>query len=138
MVNPDHKNKSTNKELRKYGLTMAVALAVICGLLFWRGREYYFWFLVIAAAFFVTSLAVPIVLRPLYKAWMTLAHLMGWLMTRVILFIAFFIVLTPTGLLMKLLGKDIIDIKFDAYGEGSYWKQKDLRKTEQSDYQKQF
>lgn len=125
-------------ELRKYGVIMAVALAVIGALLFWRGKDHHLIFFVVAALLLVTGLAVPIVLKPVYGAWMMFAHAMGWVMTRIILIAAFVILMTPLGLLMRLCGKDLLDVKLDPDGAGSYWKERDPKDAGQRDYQKQF
>jgi carbamoyltransferase len=132
-------NKASNTgELRRYGIVMAAALAAIGSLLLWKGRDYYFLFFAVMASFLVIALAAPIALRPVYKVWMTLAHAMGWVMTRVILFIAFVVLVTPLGLLLRLCGKDLLDIKFDRSQSDSYWRERDLKGAEQRDYEKQF
>ena len=117
---------------------MAMALAAIGALLLWREKGHYFIFFAVAALFLLTGLAVPIVLKPVFKAWMTLAHAMGWVMTRVILIAAFVILMTPLGLLLRLCGKDLLEAKFTPSGSGSYWKERDLTDAGQRDYEKQF
>ena len=131
-------NRSDTRELRNYGFVMAVALAAIGALLLWRDKEHYLVFFAVAAAFLLAALAAPVTLKPVYRAWMTLAGLMGWIMTRVILIIAFVVVLAPIGLLLRLCGKDILDIRFKTAGQGSYWKERDSERPGQRDYEKQF
>ncbi|MHC4432211.1 MAG: SxtJ family membrane protein [Planctomycetota bacterium] len=138
LAGSDNDNRSDTRELRNYGLVMAVALAAIGALLLWRDKEHYLVFFAVAAAFLLAALAVPVTLKPVYRAWMTLASLMGWLMTRVILIIAFTVLLAPIGLLLRLCGKDILDIRFKAGGEDSYWKERDSEEPGQRDYEKQF
>lgn len=138
MEGTDNRKSSDSKELRNYGVVMAVALAVIGALLLWRGKEHYLVFFAVAAAFLIAGLAAPAVLRPVYRAWMTLAGLMGWVMTRVILIAAFVVLLVPIGLLLRLCGKDILDVRFKTSGQDSYWKERDSEKPGQRDYEKQF
>lgn len=133
-----NRKRSDTKELRSYGIVMAVALGVIGALLLWRGKEHYLAFFAAAAAFLLAGLAAPVALKPVYRAWMALAGLMGWVMTRVILIVAFVVLLTPIGLLLRLCGKDILDVKFKTAGQGSYWKERDSKDAEQRDYEKQF
>ncbi|UCE50342.1 MAG: hypothetical protein JSW47_09290 [Phycisphaerales bacterium] len=138
MAGKDDKNISNARELRKYGMVMATALAAIGALLFWRGKDHHLIFFAVAALFLLTGLAIPVVLEPVHRAWMTLAHATGWVMTRVILVVTFMILLVPLGLLLRLCGKDLLDIKFDPSGSGSYWKERDLKKSGPRDYEKQF
>jgi hypothetical protein len=59
-------------------------------------------------------------LRPLYYAWMMLAVLLGFVMTRVILFLVFALVVTPIGIVMRLLGRDPLKKQSDA-SLTTYW-----------------
>jgi hypothetical protein len=58
--------------------------------------------------------------RPMYNAWMTLFYPLGWLISHAMLAIVYFIVLTPLGLLLRVLGRDPLDHSFDRSVE-SYW-----------------
>ena len=69
---------------------------------------------------------------------MMLAGLMGWIMTRVILIAAFVVLITPIGLLLRLCGKDILDVRFRPAGQNSYWKERSSNGSGQRDYEKQF
>jgi len=138
LAGTDNRNRSDAKELRNYGVVMALALAAIGALLLWRDKEHYPAFFAVAAAFLLAALAVPVALKPVYRAWMTLGSLIGWVMTRVILITAFVVLLAPIGLLLRLCGKDILDIRFKAAGQDSYWKEKDSKEPGERDYEKQF
>ncbi|KIX15639.1 hypothetical protein X474_03070 [Dethiosulfatarculus sandiegensis] len=65
------------------------------------------------------GLLLPRVLKPLYLVWMSLASVLGYFVSRIILTILYFLVITPIGLFMRLLGKDILDKKMDS--KQSYW-----------------
>ncbi len=137
MADAADNNSSNVKEFRNYGFVMAVALTTIGALLVWRGKDNYPALFAIAAAFLLAALIVPAALRPLYKVWMALAHILGWIMTRVILIVAFVLLVTPVGLLLRLYGKDLLDLRFDAATQGSYWKERDLTSDKQRNYEKQ-
>jgi cellulose synthase/poly-beta-1,6-N-acetylglucosamine synthase-like glycosyltransferase len=138
MVFEDIKNiKSGKRDLRKFGLTVGIALGIFGGLFLWRGKGYYDILFYIAGAFLLLSLTVPMVLKPIQKAWMTLAVILGWVMTRVILSILFFVVVTPIGLISRLFGKDFLDLEFDENSR-SYWVPKEPRRTDKHDYEKQY
>lgn len=138
MITEDIKSTKNGKsELRKFGITVGIVFGLLGGLFFWRGRDYDSYFLILSAALLLLGLAVPILLKPIHKVWMTLAVLLGWLMTRVILSILFYLVVTPIGLLARLFGKVFLDLQFYNSIE-SYWNLRDKTKKETNDYEKQF
>jgi len=112
--------KKSNSELRKFGLVMAVPLALIGGLMLWRGREGFWWLFGIAAFFLVSGLAVPMVLAPIKKAWMAFARVLSIGMTYVVLTLTFFVVIMPVGFLMRLAGKDSLKLKWKS-SEATFW-----------------
>jgi hypothetical protein len=79
----------------------------------------------------------PSVLRPIYKIWMLLAFFIGGIVSRVILTVLFYVVLTPIGLVLRLFGKDILDKKFDKRRK-SYWVKKDLSGHTKKQYGKMY
>ena len=68
----------------------------------------------IGAVLLLTARYLPSALRPVFRIWMLLAVFMGFVMTRVILFIVFALVVTPIGIFMRLLGKDPLKKRPDA------------------------
>ncbi len=112
--------KKTKRELRKFGLTMAVAFAVFGGLFLWRAKPVWPYFFGIAGFFLIFGLLFPNLLTPIEWAWMKMAHLLGQVMTRLILTLTFYLVITPLGLIMKLSGKDPLHRQFDR-SASTYW-----------------
>jgi hypothetical protein len=116
---------------------MGIALGVIGGLLLWREKPSYIYFIIVGIAFLLSGFAFPSVLKPLQKVWMTIAVLMGWFMTRLILIVLFYAVLTPIGLIARVCGKKFIDKTCDKNVK-SYWIIKTEDKREISSYEQQF
>jgi hypothetical protein len=116
--------KRERKSLRDFGLTVGIAFAVLAALLYWREKAHYVYFIPAGAVLILLGLVVPIALRPIRKGWMTLAAGMGWVMTRVILTILFFGVLTPIGVIGRLVGKDFLHVDIDESAQ-SYWVRKE-------------
>ena len=110
----------TSSELRRFGCVMAAAAGVVAALLWWRSRPAAPWFAVVAAAFLLTVLVRPAVLRPVERVWMRFAEILSAVMTRVILVLTFFLVITPLGVVMRLLGKDPLRLRPDP-GAQSFW-----------------
>lgn len=139
MIIEEIKNiNSSPRELRKFALAMAVPLALIGGFLLWRRSGYYWYFFIASGVFICPGMLAPVVLRPVHKVWMTFAIIMGWFMTRVILSVLFFLILTPTALLLRLLGKDLLNMRFDKDTSESYWLARDRNESQKPDYTKQF
>lgn len=111
--------RPSQKDLRKFGITFLVILGVFSGFLFWRGSNAAPWFLALAVVFGAWGLLLPRYLAPVYKVWMTFAIVMGAVMARVLLTVLYYLVVTPIGLIMRLLGKDILDLKLG--DRDSYW-----------------
>ncbi|MDO8281299.1 MAG: SxtJ family membrane protein [Thermodesulfovibrionia bacterium] len=138
MLKEDIKNiRSETTDLRKFGLTVGIVFGIFGGLLFWRGKDYYVYFLTLAACLILSGLLAPAILKPIQKAWMGMAVTMGWFMTRVILAILYFLVFTPIRLIAGLFGKHFLDKKFHTDAE-SYWITKEQTTLEKNRYEKQF
>lgn len=129
--------KSEKRDLRNFGLTMGIVLGILGALLWWKGKNTYTIFLMISSAFILLGLILPSILRPLQKAWMTFAVILGWFMTRLILGLLFYIVFTAIGVTGKLFGKKFLDTNMNNTGD-SYWIQRESKPFNKQDYEKQF
>jgi hypothetical protein len=129
--------KSTKKDLRNFGLAVGVVLFLIGGLLFWKERPSYPYFLGIGTFLIASGLILPGLLKPFQKVWMTLAVILGWIMTRVILSILFYLILTPTGFAARLTGARFLELKWDKEAK-SYWNLREEKAAEPKSYEKQF
>jgi len=100
-------SENTNKQLRSFGLTVGGIFAVI-GI--WptvvRYEDPRWWALALAACLLVPALLFPKSLVWVHKGWMALGHVLGQINTRIILGLVFYVVVTPTGFVRRLLGKD--------------------------------
>ena len=112
--------RSRKTELRKFGVTLGIFFALIAGLFLWRNKPHYIYLFGLSAFFLFFGLFLPIVLKPIQKIWMAFALIIGSIMTRVILSVLFYLVITPIGLLSRLSGKNFLDIKLDK-SQNSYW-----------------
>jgi len=110
----------TPRELRLFALVMTGGLGVLGALLLWRDRPAWPYVLGLAALFLLLGLVAPTLLRPLERAWMKLAHVLGTIMTFVVLTLTYYLVLTPLGLLMRVFGKRPLDLPFEP-DRPSYW-----------------
>ena len=129
--------KSGRSELRKFGITLGIAFGLLSGLIYWRGKISPVPFFIISALLFFFGLVLPGLLKPVQKAWMALSVILGWVMTRIILIVAFYLMVTPIGLLARLFGKDFLNAKFDS-NVSSYWISKKTITFDKRNYENQF
>ena len=125
------------KSLRKFGITMGIAFLVITLFILIRHRHSVLPTSIISVIFFILALIMPVFLRPIYICWMRLAFILSWFNTRLILFIIFYFIFTPIGLVMKLFRVDLLDRKIDK-NKNSYWHKMTKRTFNQLNYKKQF
>ena len=129
--------KSTKKDLRNFGLVVGGVLVAIGAFLYWKDRPAHPYFLVIGGTLAFLGVILPSVLIPLQKVWMGFAVVMGFFMTRVILTILYFFVLSPLGIVAKLTGKRFLELKPDKT-KTSYWNKREIKPLEKKDYERQF
>jgi len=108
------------RELRRFGLVMAVPLSLLAAALLWRQRPSWPYLLALAAAFALAGLVAPRLLSPVEKAWMALADWLSVVMSYVILTLAFILVVTPLGLVRRVFRRDPLHLRFDK-ASPSYW-----------------
>ncbi|MDD5525164.1 MAG: SxtJ family membrane protein [Smithella sp.] len=129
--------KGNKSDWKKFGITMGIILSIIGFYLLWKKNNNYNYILFLAAAFFITGLILPSILRPVYKVWMALAVVMNFIMTRVIMAVIFYLIVTPIGLIASLTGKKFLDVKIDKSAK-SYWIVREKTSKLKSDYERQF
>jgi len=97
----------TNKQLRSFGLTVG---GVFVGIGVWPLMIYSsaprWWSLILAALLILPAAMYPKSLFWPYKGWMMLGHILGWINTRIILGVIFYLIVTPIGVFRRWLGKD--------------------------------
>ena len=104
---------------RSFGIVFFVVFLLIG---FWpilSGNELRIWSILISLIFLILGILNSKVLTPLNKAWFRFGVFLGNFVSPIIMGIIFFLVVTPIGLLMKLLGKDLINLKKN--NEKTYW-----------------
>lgn len=108
--------RMSHAELRNFGLVTAAMLAALFGIaLPWLfSREFPVWPWIAAALLVLPALLVPRALAPVYDGWMKVGLLLGRITTPLILSLVFVLTIVPTALIMKLIGRDPMNRRFDA------------------------
>lgn len=101
-TNPDR------KELRSFGLITGSMTAGVFGillpLLFKHGFPKWPW--LVGSVLVAWALAAPTSLKPVYRVWMTIGQVLGFINTRIIMAVMFYLIIVPVGLLRRISGKD--------------------------------
>jgi hypothetical protein len=98
---------TTTKDLRSFGLLVGAIFCVI-GLwpLVFRGEPMRLWGVGIGGVLVLLGGILPRALAPVHKGWMWIGHVLGWINTRILLGIVFYGLVTPIGLIFRMMGKD--------------------------------
>lgn len=109
------------QELRKFGFMTGGLIALIFGILLpwiW-GVPWPRWPWLVAGALVLPAIVYPPLLKPVHFVWMKLAHALGWINTRILLTLFYFLIITPFGWVMRALGRDPL-VRHEKGGPESY------------------
>ena len=129
--------KSGKKELRNFGFTIGLILCFIAGILFYKNNNLFISFAYIAGVFIVLGFLFPQLLKPIYFIWMIFAVVIGWIMTRLILSILFFVIISIIRLIAGIFGKSFLELNISKDSK-SYWNHRFSDIEMSQDYEKQF
>ena len=107
---------------RSFGIVFFTVFFIIAIWPLLNGHEIRSWSLIISIVFLLLGILNSKILTPLNKIWFKFGILLGSVIAPIVMSIIFFLVVTPTSLLMKLFGKDILGIKKNK--SKSYWIEK--------------
>ncbi len=129
--------KRSKRDFRNFGLTMGIVLGIIGVVLFFKNSSLYPWFWAIGGLFIFLALILPFLLKPFYWPWMIFAVILGWFMTRLILAMLFYLVITPIGLITRIFGKLSIETSWKQQTD-SYWSALPSNGDTPADHEKQY
>ena len=122
---------------RSFGFVFASVFAVFAGIALLRDSGLWAWWLAAATVFFVAAIGFSRALDPLNRAWHRFGLLLGKVTTPIVLGLLFFVTVTPTAILFRLLGKDPLRLKMDP-GAATYWIVRDPPGPEPGTMHRQF
>ena len=126
------------KRLRTFGWGLTGVFIIIGTIkLFTAESPELNWQYIVAGSAAVVNLIAPIMIWPIYKAALFIAHYLGWFNTRLLLGLIFFLMFTPLALIFRLLRKDLLDRKFDKKAN-SYWQYRERKEFDPSTVENQF
>ena len=126
------------RQEREFGLVVGGVLLALGGWWLYRGKTgpVPSGCVVVGALLMLLGMTFPRVLYWPYRGWMALAGVLGWVMTRVVLGLVYFLMVTPIGAVKRLLGWDPLGRR--AAPSDTYWREYPERHRETRHYEKMF
>ena len=112
---------------RSFGIVFFTVFLIIATYPLINNGEIRIWSLTLSLVFLILGLLNSKILYPLNKIWFKFGLLLGKIVSPLIMAIIFFLVVTPIGLLMRILNKDLLNLKFNK--SKSYWIEKNEQKS---------
>ena len=113
------KNTVTN---RNFGLTFFIVFLIVSIWPLLYNEQIRIWSLIVGFIFLILGLINSKILTPLNKIWFKFGIILGKLVSPVVMGIVFFFVVTPISIIMKIFGKDLLNLKYN--NQKSYWLEK--------------
>ncbi|MDA8570226.1 SxtJ family membrane protein [Candidatus Pelagibacter bacterium] len=117
IMNNDKLQMSSNKS---FGIVFFVFFLIISLFPLLKDGNIRIWAMVLAIIFLILGLLNSTILNPLNKIWIKFGILLGTIISPIVMGIVFFVVVTPTSLIMRILGKNLLGLKKDNT-KRSYW-----------------
>ena len=110
------REKSSN---RSFGIIFFIVFLLISVWPIMDGQEPRVWSLIISLIFLILGILNSKILTPFNLAWIKLGEILGRFIAPVVMAVIYFLIVTPIGLLMRIIGKDLLNVKFSQ--NSSYW-----------------
>ena len=107
---------------RSFGIVFFIVFLLIALYPLINTGEFRLWSLIISFIFFILGILNSKILTPLNKLWFIFGIFLGKIVSPIIMGIIFFFVVTPIGILMRVFGKDVLNLKYN--NNKSYWIEK--------------
>jgi hypothetical protein len=113
-------NSTKPKEIRRFGLVALVFFGTLAGLGIWRQKVPAIAIFGVLALLGAGMLVLPKPLQPVYTTWLKITHAIGKAVTTLMLTLAYYLVITPFGVVQRLFGHTLMPLKPDKEAD-SYW-----------------
>ena len=107
---------------RSFGVVFFVIFIIITLYPITYNEDLRIWSLIISFIFLFLGLLNSTILTPLNKLWFKFGIFLGRIVSTLVMGIIFFFIVTPIGIIMRIIGKDLLDLKFN--NNKSYWIEK--------------
>ena len=121
--------KLEDKQIKKFGILLFVVFAILAYI--YRNDMYIAGLLTLGAIFSILGVIRPHLLHALYRTWMGIAIILGFFVSKIVLGLLFYILLTPIGFITRVIKGDILNQKIDR-DKKSYWTLHEDKKDKES------
>ena len=104
--------KSEKVNNRSFGILFFIVFLIIGLYPIYKGNNPNVYFIILSLPFLILGLLNSKVLTPLNKAWVKLGEILGIVIAPVIMALVYFLILTPISLVVRIFGKDLLNVKF--------------------------
>ena len=112
---------------KSFGIVFFIVFFLIATYPLINNQDVRLWFLLISFIFLILGLINSKILNPLNKLWFKFGIFLGKIVSPIVMGIIFFFVVTPTGIIMRVLRKDLLNLKYN--NNKSYWIEKNGPKS---------
>ena len=112
------KSQSSNKS---FGLLFFVVFFIIGLWPLKNGENLNFYFITASVIFLLLGIINSKILTPLNKSWIKLGEILGIVIAPIVMALVYFVILTPVSLIVRALGKDLLNLKFLKEKKDTYW-----------------
>ena len=112
---------------KSFGIVFFIVFLIIALYPMLKEQDLRLWSLIISFIFLILGMINSSILTPLNKIWFKFGILLGNIISPIVMAIVFFVVVTPTGIIMKILRKDLIGLKKN--NKNTYWIEKKAKMT---------
>ena len=133
----DKSKFNDKKEWRKFGIGLGIIFGIIATIQLLKGHSVYPYFYGAGSTVLLAGFVAPILIKPLFIGFSYLGLVLGWISTRVILMLVFFLLLTPISLLLRMTGKKFMSMGPDRK-LSSYWIERNKTFAQPETFETQF
>ena len=105
---------------KSFGIVFSIVFLIVALYPLINSKDYHLWALIVSGIFLLLALLAPRILSSPNKLWFKFGLLLGSIIAPIVMVLVYFVTVLPTGLIMRLLGKDLLKQKLDKNAK-SYW-----------------
>ena len=108
-----------NSSNKSFGILFFIVFLIIGLWPLYHSNPIRLWSVIVAVIFLILGLSNSRILSPFNKTWVKFGELLGKIIAPIVMFIVFFVILTPLSLIVRIFKKDLLKVKYSK--EKSYW-----------------
>jgi Saxitoxin biosynthesis operon protein SxtJ len=128
----------TVSQARKSTLIVAAIFGFLCGWQWYRGRPLLSEIFGVASVVLLVCAMIPVAAVWFFGRWMALAAILGYVNTRILLSLFFYVIMTPVGLIVRITGHDGMQRRGALRGQASYWHPREHTRQSKEGFERAF